>query len=54
VFRCREASAVADEALHLAAARVHRVEALHGEQVVDAGIDADLERILQISFGRNL
>jgi hypothetical protein len=39
VFRSRKSSAV---------------EALHGEQVVDAGIDADLERILQISFGRNL
>jgi hypothetical protein len=42
MFRRRQSSAVADEALHLAAAGVDLVEALHGQQVVDAGVDSDL------------
>jgi len=43
MFRRRQSSAVADEALHLAAAGVDLVEALHGQQVVDAGVDSDLQ-----------
>ena len=42
VFRSRKSSAVADEAVDFAAARVYLVEALHGQQVVDAWVDADL------------
>ena len=42
VFRSRKSSAVADEAVDFAAACVDLVEALHGQQVVDAWVDADL------------
>ena len=42
MFWSRKSSAVADEALDLAAAGVDLLEALHGEQVIDARIYTDL------------
>ena len=42
MLRSRKSSAVADEAVDFAAAGVDLVEALHGQQVVDAWVDADL------------